>query len=495
MESETKSKPCVFKLNVRTFFLIILTFYFIFLTIRCRAGDFSKVRVNISDPDILTLTIGKSLILEVPEGVQRASLANPEIADVMILSPRQIYLTGKTSGITRFTLWSKTDKTITIYDLEVVPDITLLKEKIHEILPPDEDVRITATHDSISLTGTVSSTANLSEVVTLAKSYAPKDDDGNPRVNNFLEVRGVHQVMLEVQVSEIARSLIKKLGVNFNFVNPLRGEYWINTLDGLTFLEEITGEGIESLGISSNVNTIFQFLEGHNSWLIFVDALKDKGLLKILAEPTLITLSGKTANFLAGGEFPIPVPQEGTGTITIEYKQFGVGLNFTPMVLDNGKINMDVSPEVSHLDFSNAISLGGFIIPSLSVRRVSTVVELKDGQSFVIAGLLNDNVREFIRKFPMLGDIPVLGSLFRSSSFQKNETELVIIVTPRLVKPVDMAKQTLPSDEYIEPDDFEFYLLGNLEGSKKVSYFSPPDFPSILNDENGLEGDFGHIIP
>jgi pilus assembly protein CpaC len=150
---------------------------------------------------------------------------------------------------------------------------------------------------------------------------------------------------------------------------------------------------------------------------------------------------------------------------------------------------------VSHLDFSNAISLGGFIIPSLSVRRVSTVVELNDGQSFAIAGLLNDNIREFVRKFPMLGDIPVLGSLFRSSSFQKNETELIIIVTPHLVKPVDMAKQTLPSDEYIEPNDFEFYLLGKLEGSRKTSYYSPPDFPSILNDESGLEGDFGHIIP
>jgi pilus assembly protein CpaC len=221
--------------------------------------------------------------------------------------------------------------------------------------------------------------------------------------------------------------------------------------------------------------------------------MKENGLLKILAEPTLITLSGKTANFLAGGEFPIPVPQSGGGvtSITIEYKPFGVGLNFTPTVLSNKKISMQVAPEVSELDFSRALTISGFVVPSLTTRRASTTIELGDGQSFAIAGLLKEEVREVISKFPLLGDIPVLGALFRSSNFQKNETELIIIVTPHLVKPIDMAKQTLPTDQFIEPDDFEFYLLGNMEGKEKTR--KPGATKKVKG--HGLEGNFGHIVP
>jgi pilus assembly protein CpaC len=202
----------------------------------------------------------------------------------------------------------------------------------------------------------------------------------------------------------------------------------------------------------------------------------------------LITLSGRTANFLAGGEFPIPVPQSAGGggtTITIEYKPFGVGLNFTPTVLSNKKINMQVTPEVSELDFSNALTTSGFVVPSVTTRRVSTVIELADGQSFAIAGLLKDDVRQIVDKFPLLGDIPVLGALFRSTSFSKNETELVVVVTPHLVKPLDMAKQTLPTDPYVEPRDLEFYLFGSMEGRGKPN----------PGRGSGLEGQFGHILP
>ena len=208
----------------------------------------------------------------------------------------------------------------------------------------------------------------------------------------------------------------------------------------------------------------------------FIDALKENGLTKILAEPTLITLSGRSASFLAGGEYPIPVPQASGGgtTITIEYKTFGVGLNFTPTVLGNGKISMMVNPEVSDLDFTRAVSLQGYIIPSVNTRRVSTVIELADGQSFAVAGLLKDDLREVVTKFPVLGDIPVLGALFRSSTYQKSETELVIIVTPHLVKPVDMAKQTLPTDQFIDPDDFEFYLLGAWRAGIRATAASRP---------------------
>ena len=224
--------------------------------------------------------------------------------------------------------------------------------------------------------------------------------------------------------------------------------------------------GLGPIGVTSNITGILRFLGGGATWTTFIDALKQEGLTKVLAEPTLITTSGRTANFLAGGEYPIPVPQgSGSGnTITIEYKTFGVGLNFTPTVLNNNKISMEVKPEVSELDFTNAVTISGYVVPSLTTRRVATTIELADGQSFAIAGLLKEDLREVVSKFPVLGDIPILGVLFRSTSYQKNETELVIIVTPHLVKPVDMAKQTLPTDAFVEPNDFEFYLLGSLEG-------------------------------
>ena len=207
--------------------------------------------------------------------------------------------------------------------------------------------------------------------------------------------------------------------------------------------------------------------------------------MKILAEPTLITLSGQSANFLAGGEFPVPVPQ-GLGTVGIEYKPFGVGLIFTPTVLSKDKIVIDVSPEVSELDFSTAVRVEGFVSPGVSTRRASTKIELADGQSFAIAGLLREAVRADISKFPLLGDLPIIGPLFQSKSFQKSETELVIIVTPHLVKPMVLAKQSLPTDAYVEPSDIEFYLQGAIEGK---------DNRQSVEATEGMEGEFGHSIP
>jgi pilus assembly protein CpaC len=251
---------------------------------------------------------------------------------------------------------------------------------------------------------------------------------------------------------------------------------------------------------SNSVNALFRFHKGDTTWTGFIDALKENGLIKILAEPTLVTLNGQEAKFLAGGEFPIPVPQD-FNVVTIEFKPFGVGLSFTPTVLSNNKISMRVAPEVSELDFSIAVVLQGFVVPGLTTRRAATVIELADGQSFAIAGLLRESVRESVAKFPVLGDIPILGALFRSTAFQKNETELIIIVTPHLVKPLDMARQTLPTDQYIEPSDFEWYLLGSLEGAGPVrtprrEQGRSKDVPLALSKKTGgLEGEFGYIVP
>ncbi|MEW6333635.1 MAG: type II and III secretion system protein family protein, partial [Thermodesulfobacteriota bacterium] len=348
-------------------------------------------------------------------------------------------------------------------------------------------IRVTPTGESITLSGVVSSATNLSQVLALSESHYPK------RVINLLEVGGMHQVMLEVRVAEMSRSLLRRLGVNFSYLMESGMNLGISLLGNLTRLPS-QGWPANPLVVSDKVGALFRFTGAGATWTTFIDALKDEGLLKIMAEPTLITLSGKTANFLAGGEFPVPVPQEG-GTTTVQYKAFGVGLNFSPVVLSSKKISMQVAPEVSDLDFSNAIQIGGYVIPALTTRRVSTTVELGDGQSFAIAGLLKDNIREVVSKFPLLGDIPVLGALFRSTSFLKNETELIIIVTPRLVKPMNPARQTLPTDRYIEPNDFEFYLLGAMEGHPRDDRAAVPSPSSDILKGMKLEGEFGHAMP
>jgi pilus assembly protein CpaC len=219
----------------------------------------------------------------------------------------------------------------------------------------------------------------------------------------------------------------------------------------------------------------------------------------VLAKPTLVALNGQEAAFLAGGEFPIPVPQA-FGLVTIQFKKFGVGLVFTPNILDSRHISLNVAPEVSELDFQNALRTQGFTVPAISTRRANTTIELADGQSFAIGGLLRDNVKESVKKFPYLGELPIIGSLFRSSSFQKNETELVIIVTPHLVKPLDMTAQTLPTDYYVEPNDFEFYWMGFSENGGfggKLGQRSPAAevLTNRVRKVSAMEGQVGHIVP
>ncbi|MFQ5964211.1 MAG: type II and III secretion system protein family protein [Candidatus Scalinduaceae bacterium] len=491
--------------NKTIFFMIVV--YCLVFNFKCWAEDPNKTNVHTLTPRKLTLTVSKSTVIKSADPVKRVTLAAPEMADVLMLTPQQMYITGKAPGITSLTLWGEADKITDIFDLEVLPEINRLKVKLHEMFPQEENIFVTATHEAISLSGTVSSTSILSQVLALAQSYAPKDKKGIPQFINLLEVGGVQQVMLEVRVSEIARSLARRFGINFNLLSSSGQAFGITLLDNLTSTPVESFEAFRpSIGTPNNailnserINLIFRFLVDDANTTFFIDALKENGLIKILAEPTLITLSGKSAHFLAGGEFPVPVPQVGGGgggtTITIVWKPFGVGLNFTPMVLSDGRISMLVAPEVSELDFTNAVSLQGFIIPALDVRRVSTTIELSDGQSFVIAGLLKDNIRETVQKYPLLGDVPVLGALFRSSQYIKNETELIVIVTPHLVRPVDLTKQTLPTDLFIDPNDFEFYLLGDLEGGGKVPPAISTSSSLLKSKGGGLEGDFGYIKP
>ena len=430
----------------------------------------------------LELVSGKSVVLKSPVPIKRVSVAAPEVADFLLLSPKEIYLTGKTAGTTNMTLWQN-GRVSAIYDLEVVYDLSRLKGQIHQLLPYEKDLKVIGTSDTITLSGRASSVGSLAQAVALAKAYAPEG-----KVNNLVEVGGIHQVMLEVRVAEMARSVTKRLGINFNWVNG--DKFGASLLGGLTELVKpdqanIASGGPFGLFVTPAVNALFRFNSGNTTWTGFVDALQTDGLAKVLAEPTLIAMSGQNANFLAGGEFPVPVPQ-GLGTVAIEYKAYGVSLSFIPTVLSQEKINIKVTPEVSELDFSTAVQFSGFVIPGITTRKASTTIELADGQSFAIAGLLRENILEDIQKFPLLGEIPVLGALFRSESFRKNETELIIIVTPHLVKPLNMAKQTLPTDFYVEPTDAEFYLEGLLTGRQRRNDTSL---------EGELEGDFGHAVP
>ncbi len=445
----------------------------------------------------MRLVVGTSLVYNSPVPFMRASLANPEIADALVISSRQLYVMGKTVGITNLMLWGKDGRVAAAHDVEVAPDLVQLKGQLHQLLPDETQIQVTATHDHVTLSGTIGSAVRLNQALALAEAYAPK------KVVNLLQVSGVQQVMLEVRVAEMDRTLLRRLGVNASVTGGSGKSFGVSALRNLA---SVLPAGDSSAAISPGafaavappyglalgqaVNALFRFQSGSSTWTGFIDALKENNLAKVLAEPTLVAISGQEASFLAGGEFPIPVPQA-FGVTTVQFKKFGVQLNFTPVVLDQRRMSITVTPEVSELNFANGLVLQGFTVPSINTRRASTVIELGDGQSFAVAGLLRDQVREVVSKYPVLGDIPILGALFRSSQFQKNETELIIVVTPHLVVPTTEAKLPLPTGRFIEPDDFDFYVMGRLQSA------GPPLRPRGARPilEERIEGPVGHVMP
>ncbi|MEA3385814.1 MAG: type II and III secretion system protein family protein [Thermodesulfobacteriota bacterium] len=474
-------------------------FIFVLLFFPTGLWAVDSVFLDTQEPRKLQLVSGKTIILRSHKPVTRISVGIPMIAGIKLLTPYEMLITGNLTGTTNLILWQG-KKVSAVYDLDVVYDISRLKQKLQEILPNEPDLHVIATQDTLTLSGMVSSTANLSQAVALAESYAGyviktkkketktknKGTEENVEVEwarearkvcNLVQVAGVHQVMLEVRVAEMSKSLTNRLGIDFIYSRGF--DLGISSLGGLFRMEEP-----EIHWSSDNVKALFRFSNGSVTWTGLVDALKEDGLVRVLAEPTLVALSGQTASFLAGGEFPVLFSED--DGISVEYKPFGVSLSFSPTVLSENKISIKVAPEVSEIDYSIGVSYLGYVVPGLTTRRASTIVELADGQSFAIAGLLDERIRDKISKFPLLGDVPVLGALFRSREFRKNETELIIVITPHLVKPLDLAKQTLPTDFYIEPDDMELYILGLMQGREK-------NRPSTVREE--LDGDFGHVMP
>jgi len=395
-------------------------------------------------------------------------------------------------GVTNISMWGKSRFTSATVTVEA--DLTLLKEKLHQILPK-EKIGAEAAGDSIVLSGEVSGPVAQSTALALALPYAGGKKD---KVVNVMHVGGVQQVMLEVRVAEINRLIAERIGINFNALAP-GGNFGVNQLNSLASVSDLarTFTGVTrsssttafTQGLSTAITAMGGWTAAGTLWTVFLDLLKQENLGRLLAEPNLVTTSGQKASFLAGGEFPIPVPQSGIGgaaTITIEYKKYGVQLEFTPTVLNEGKIAVKVHPIVSELDYANSITTESYVVPGLRTREMDTHVEVNDGQTFSIAGLLSDTSRNVINKFPVLGDIPVLGVLFRSTQYQKNLTELVALVTPHLVKPMPPGAARLPTDKWIEPTDVDTYLLGRDQGRQKPAP-TPTPAPAAP-----LPSGFGH---
>ncbi|MBX7460159.1 type II and III secretion system protein family protein [Qipengyuania sp. YG19] len=409
------------------------------------------------------IAVNKSQVLTADTAIDRAMIGNEEIADILPVSSNSIYVLGKAVGTTSLTLYDRSNRVIAVMDISVGPDVAGLREQMGQLMP-GQPVESRVSNGAIVLSGTVSDAGAASRAMQLARAYAPED-----KIVNLMTLGGSQQVMLEVRFAEVSRNIGKELGSSIFFGNGTDVEGAIgngagNLPNGNPRLDTIQG----SFGIIRGLfNDVFGL-----SIDATLDALEEKGLSKTLAEPTLIALSGETASFLAGGEFPIPVVQSGGGggqdgnnAVTVEFKPFGVSLGFTPTVLSDKVINLVVEPEVSSIDQAASINIGGLQIPGLQTRRASTVLELRDGESFAIAGLLQRDFSTTVNQVPLLGSIPIIGSLFRSSSFQKGETELLIIVTPRLVAPIKPEQVRLPTDRIYDPSEADVLLLDG-EGYK-----------------------------
>ena len=412
----------------------------------------------------LSVPVGKSQVLRVDRAYTKALIGSPDIADVLPLTDRSIYVLGKKAGTTSLTLYDRRNALIAVVDVAVGPDVISLRRQLSDLMPGDK-IGARISNDSVVLDGVVSSGPAADKAMQLAETYAPG------KVVNMMSIGSSQQVMLEVRFSEVKRSALKQIGVGM-FVNGGSGNFGGVSGNGASLTPNATGNGILQLGSIADsfgiLNRSFNILGGTVSATL--DALETKGAVTTLAEPTLVALSGETASFLAGGEFPIPVSQGGnsgtSGTssnITVEFKPFGVSLSFTPTVLADGVISLIVAPEVSSIDRSASIVINGLTIPGLQTRRAKTVVELRDGETFAMAGLLRKDFQDTVRQFPLLGSIPIIGSLFRSTNFQKDTSELVILVTPRLVKPVMAGALKVPTDRAAPPAEADLFLLGQTD--------------------------------
>ena len=399
----------------------------------------------------LNVPLNRAVVVESDVPFAELSIANPGIADISTLSDKTIYVLGKAPGRTTMTLLSPDGKLIANVEVQVTPDLGEFKERLQQILP-GEHIEVRTANDGIVLSGTVSSTAKLDRALDLANRYAPE------RVSNLMTVGGTQQVMLKVRFAEMQRSVSKNLSSSIAL-----GSGGNNGAQTGSYLAPGNGLGspITSKTGSTGVATI-GFSVGSLEFGVLLEALESKGMVRTLAEPNLTALSGQEAKFLAGGEYPVPVTDN--GSISIEYKPFGVELNFTPVVVDGDIINLRLNAAVSSIDPTYTVTTGGLTVNAFRRRETSTTVEMRDGESFAIAGLLQDDFRDLNGQVPWLGDVPILGALFRSSDYQRSQSELVIIITPSLVTPTRGEALALPTDRIKLPTERDLFLFGNVSG-------------------------------
>ncbi|MEO5597277.1 MAG: type II and III secretion system protein family protein [Novosphingobium sp.] len=449
----------------------------------------------------LEVPVNKSQVVTADRAIGKAMIGNSEIADVLPISDHSVYVLGKKLGTTSLTLYDRLNHVIAVMDIAVGPDVDGLRRQMAVLIPGQKiDARIS--NESIILSGMVNDPGSADRAALIAKAFAAD------KVINLITVGGSQQVMLEVRFAEINRQLGEKLGVNFSG-QSLGGTFNGAMGNGAQLVPDANGIGILKLGAITDTFGIFSkaFHIGDTSINGVLDAMERRGLSKTLAEPTLIALSGEKASFLAGGEFPIPVVQgSGSGStgagvnnsagISVQFKPFGVSLSFTPTVLSDKVINLIVEPEVSSIDPSASISIGGLNIPGLQTRRARTTLELRDGESFAIAGLLRRDFQTTVRQLPILGSIPLLGALFRSSNFQKGETELLIVVTPRLVAPIRPDQVRLPTDRIDDPKASDIMIDGEGYHPKLIAPPSPalvpPSAPTSAAPGNPTAKDKGY---
>ncbi len=482
--------------KVVPFLTLIMTLLFAGWSANVLAGG-----PTVKDKNAVKVPIFKSRTLKMEDEVHRISIGNSGIADILILNTDELYIVGKTLGHTNVMIWDENDNVVDIINLEVSHDLNGLRERFYHYLP-EEPIGIESSQGQLVLSGQSSSLSKMNMALELARSYAEAAAVGGKKseVLNMLSVGGGHQVMLEVTVAEVqtevARRLDSKLLLQFDGSDGTGG-----IISG--------GDLFDAIGISPAVSRGFfgSYLNGDMLLNFAFDVAKQHGLAKILAEPNITALSGQKAEFLSGGEIPIPVAGGSDSGTGVTYRDFGVGVSFVPTILDSGKINLNLSVLVSELSNANAVTIrpegsgSSFVVPTIIKRTTETTVELGDGQTIAIGGLISDTIRESVDKIPGLGDIPVLGQLFRSQEFVKGQTELVIMVTPRLVRPFNKDGVPLPTDNFVPVSDMEFYLLGKLTPRvepRKESQYLPNNTneqaPIMLPDDGGTKEKYGHDL-
>ena len=434
----------------------------------------------------LEVPMNRAVVVESDIPFAELSIANPGIADISSLSERTIYVLGKSPGLTTLTLLDAAGQLITNVDVRVASDISEFKERLRQILP-GEKIEVRTANDGIVMSGIVSSTQRLQRALDLAERYAPE------RVSNLMTVGGIQQVMMKIRFAEMQRSVSKSLSASLA-LDGLGGTN--RSLSGGSNTTNTSGAIANSLaGRTPATNTnagavLFGFNAGSTQVGLLLEALEQKGAVRFLAEPNLVALSGQEAKFLAGGEYPVPVSQS-DDRVTVEYKPFGVEMNFIPRVVDKDLINLELNAAVSAIDASNSVSLGnGFNIAAFTRRETSTTVEMRDGESFAIAGLLQDDFTDTSSQLPWIGDVPVLGALFRSANYQRQQTELVIIITAHLVTPTRGEALALPTDRITPPTESDLFLNGRVSSGTRA----PTKGAAGEVAKQDFSGSYGYVL-